>query len=65
MENRPKRTAIDLFSGCGGMTLGLRQAGFAVIGAVDNDHLSVETYHRNHKDVMVWETDIRRLQPPM
>lgn len=53
--------AIDLFSGCGGMTLGLRQAGFNVIGAVDKDPLSIETYRKNHKVVRVWETDIRDL----
>lgn len=57
----PKPTAVDLFSGCGGMTLGLRQAGFKVIGAVDVDPLSVETYRKNHKAVRVWETDIRNL----
>jgi DNA (cytosine-5)-methyltransferase 1 len=57
----PKPTAFDLFSGCGGMTLGLRQAGFKVIGAVDNDPLSVETYRKNHKGVKVWEIDIRNL----
>jgi DNA (cytosine-5)-methyltransferase 1 len=54
-------TAIDLFSGCGGLTLGLRRAGFDVIGAVDNDPLSVETYRANHEDVHVWEIDIRKL----
>jgi len=54
-------TAIDLFSGCGGMTLGLRQAGFKVIGAVDNAPLAVETYRKNHKETKVWETDIRSL----
>jgi DNA (cytosine-5)-methyltransferase 1 len=52
-------TAIDVFSGCGGLTLGLKQAGFEVIGALDNDPLAVETYCANHKNVIVWETDIR------
>lgn len=54
-----KRTcAIDLFCGCGGLTLGLKQAGFEVIGAVDNDSLAVETYKVNHPEVYVWEEDI-------
>lgn len=60
-DNKP--TAIDLFSGCGGLTLGLKQGGFKVIGAVDIDPLSVETYQENHDDVTVWEVDIRDLQP--
>lgn len=54
-------TALDLFSGCGGLTLGLKWSGFKVVGAVEIDSLSVETYKANHKDVRVWETDIRTL----
>jgi DNA (cytosine-5)-methyltransferase 1 len=53
--------AVDLFSGCGGLTTGLKQAGFFVVGAVDNHRLSVETYKANHSDVRVWRKDIRRL----
>jgi DNA (cytosine-5)-methyltransferase 1 len=52
-------SAVDLFSGCGGLTEGLRQAGFRVLGAVDNDALAVETYRKNHRDVVLWEADIR------
>lgn len=58
-----KPTAIDLFSGCGGLTVGLKRAGFQVLGAVDVDPLSIKTYKVNHKDVTVWETDIRSLEP--
>ncbi len=54
-------TAVDLFSGCGGLTLGLKQAGFDVLGAVDNEPLSVVTYAANHPEVYLWEADIREL----
>lgn len=54
-------TAVDLFSGCGGLTQGLKRAGFRVVGAVDNDPLSVETYKANHPEVLVFETDIQDL----
>ena len=54
-------TAIDLFSGCGGLTTGLKNAGFAVLGAVDNDDLSVEAYRANHPEVRVWRRNIKQL----
>ena len=58
---KKKLTAIDLFSGSGGLTLGLKHAGFRVIGAVECDSLAVETYRINHKNTILWETDIRDL----
>mgnify|MGYP001602104794 CR=1 FL=1 len=58
---KKKLTAIDIFSGCGGLTLGLKQAGFDVIGAVEIDSLAAETYTANHPTVKVWERDIRKL----
>ena len=58
-----KPTAVDLFCGCGGLTVGLKRAGFRVLGAVDVDPLSVKTYKANHRDVTLWEKDIRELDP--
>jgi DNA (cytosine-5)-methyltransferase 1 len=63
-EKTVKKTeprAIDLFCGCGGLSLGLKKAGFNVVGAVDNDKLAVETYKANHTGVEVWPKDIREL----
>ena len=54
--------AIDLFCGCGGTTQGLKDAQFTVIGAVDINPLSIETYKLNHPQVQVWESDIRQLE---
>src|SRR2546429_98669 len=53
-DGRP--TALDLFSGCGGLTLGLKQAGFRVIGAGDEDALSVASYQANHRKVREWRS---------
>ena len=53
--------AVDLFSGCGGLTFGLKQAGFKVIGSVEIDFLATETYGKNHPEVKIWQKDIRKL----
>lgn len=55
--------AIDLFCGAGGLTQGLRQAGFRVVGAVDCDSHAIESYKLNHKRTTVWEGDITSLEP--
>ena len=40
-------TAIDLFSGAGGLSLGLRDAGFTVLVGADSDRWAVETHTAN------------------
>ena len=35
MKNRP--TCIDIFSGCGGLSLGMERAGFRTLAAVDSN----------------------------
>jgi DNA (cytosine-5)-methyltransferase 1 len=54
-----KRTAIDLFAGCGGLTLGLKLAGFKVLAAVEIDKLAADTYKVNHPGVRILQDDIR------
>jgi DNA (cytosine-5)-methyltransferase 1 len=61
-RTRPTRlTAIDLFAGAGGLSLGLSEASFDVIGAVELDELAAETYRINHPDTLLWACDIREI----
>ena len=46
---RPAPAFIDLFSGCGGLSLGFLQAGYRCLLAVDNDPKSVHCYNLNLK----------------
>ena len=39
--------AIDLFSGCGGMSLGFQNAGFKILAAYDNWEPAVNVYKKN------------------
>jgi DNA (cytosine-5)-methyltransferase 1 len=56
-----KPTAIDLFAGAGGLSEGLRQAGYRVIGAVEVDPAACRTYKLNHRRTKLWTADIRQL----
>lgn len=63
MSRGNKRTAIDLFAGAGGATQGLRNAGFEVLAAVENDRHAASTYSSNHSDIYVERQDIRAVRP--
>ncbi|MBW0451243.1 DNA cytosine methyltransferase [Paraburkholderia phenoliruptrix] len=56
-------TAVDLFSGCGGLSCGLKDAGFDVVAAVEIDIKAQATYRLNHPDVSLYDSDIRKLDP--
>ena len=38
---------LDLFCGCGGISLGFELAGYKIIGGIDNDSDSVKTFQKN------------------
>ena len=56
----PAISAIDLFSGCGGLSSGLSRAGIRSVAAVDNWSDALETFEFNHPDAEVIEADLGR-----
>jgi DNA (cytosine-5)-methyltransferase 1 len=50
MSSDVKPTYVDLFSGCGGLSLGFRKAGFTPLLAVDWDSSAVHCYNDNLKE---------------
>ena len=58
-----KRTAIDLFSGAGGLSQGLKQAGFSVVGAVESVPTYAESYKMNHPKTNLKLSDITKIDP--
>lgn len=56
-----KLISIDLFSGVGGLTEGLRQSGFLTKFAFEIDELASSVYKMNHLDTKVITDDIRNV----
>lgn len=52
-RNVTRFTAIDCFSGAGGLSLGLIQAGFDLRCAIDNDSVAVKTYAGNFQHPII------------
>ena len=57
--NRLPLTAVDIFSGGGGLTVGMKRAGFVVVGAVEIEKHAFSTYKTNHPEVCAFRQDIR------
>src|SRR5690348_6754859 len=47
VRSAARPTAIDLFCGAGGLSLGLQSAGFTILVGADNDARAVETHTAN------------------
>jgi DNA (cytosine-5)-methyltransferase 1 len=56
-----KVKSISLFAGGGGLTLGLRRAGFQTVFATDCMEAAAKTFRQNMPDVPFYLGDIRRL----
>ncbi len=54
-----RKAVVALFSGCGGLDLGFRKAGFNIVWASEYDKEIWETYEKNHVDTILDKRDIR------
>lgn len=52
---------IDLFAGCGGLSLGFEMAGFNIPLAIEKDEWASETYKKNHSSTKVITGDITQI----
>lgn len=62
MNRMGKLRAVDIFAGAGGTTQGLRDAGFDVVAAIENDTAAAETFAVNHPETLLLDRDIQRVQ---
>jgi len=53
---------IDLFSGCGGLSYGLKKAGFNVVLGIDNWNEALETFEYNHPHAKTLRADISKVK---
>lgn len=51
--------SLDLFSGAGGFTLGLKEAGISCTGALEIDRFACETFRNNFPTSKLFQCDIR------
>ena len=58
-----KYTVLDLFCGCGGLSIGFEQAGFNVVLGIDNWKDALVTYQYNHKGSQTICADLMNLSP--
>ena len=63
MTKDKRYTVLDLFCGCGGLSLGFEMAGFDVELAIDNWEDALVTYRHNRNGVQAINADLLTLDP--
>lgn len=58
VQTNYKPKVLDLFCGCGGLSLGFIQAGYEVVLGVDIDAAALRTYEKNHTESEVLLGDL-------
>lgn len=58
MQSLSQPTAVDLFCGAGGLSLGLSRAGFRVVAAADHWAPAVASYRMNHPEHRMLDVDL-------
>jgi len=61
VKKKIKPKAIDLFCGCGGMSLGFEMAGFRILLGVDKNNSSLRTFERNHRGAVTLDADLANI----
>lgn len=56
-----KANVVDLFSGCGGLSYGLSEAGYNIVLGSDNWKDSLDTFQHNHNHSSILLGDIRKI----
>lgn len=60
-KNKLQYNAVDLFAGVGGLSVGLKKAGFKVVASVEINEYAVKGYKLNHPKTKVFDDDIRNV----
>ncbi|MFC3866312.1 DNA cytosine methyltransferase [Alcaligenes aquatilis] len=58
-----KLRAIDLFCGCGGISVGLQEAGFDIVAGIDVEKKYIASFEHNFPDAKALLTDITTVSP--
>ncbi len=63
MQTQGKPNAIDLFCGCGGISVGLRDAGFHIVAGIDIEKKYLISFKHNFPESKALNTDITTVSP--